>query len=152
MPYATVDLPTWTWPQGDTFVDFTGATINVTDSAVFTNNVGTDGSTPILINKAGIYLAWGAIGTWNPAWGTNGRVTSLGATVAGFNINDLTTSFPLTYTPLGGQPYNLGLSAGGYLPTDPPGGGDLRLEVNQITGGDLTVSAYLAILRLTGNG
>ena len=150
MPYATVSLPSWSWPTGDTFVDFTGATVTISDPSVYTNNLGTDIATPILIQQTGIYLIWGMIGTWNSAWGTAARFTSFGPDFVG--IGPSASSFPLTYADLGGPNLYLSMQGIGTFPSVPTGGAVVAMEVDQNSGANRSVSAYIHVLRLTTNG
>ena len=152
MPYAVVDLASYTWPQFASVVDFTGATVTTTDSSVFTNNLAVDPTQPILLPKAGIYLAVGAVGPWKFAYGTAAYVTSLGSAFTGFDINPLPTGLPLSYNPAGGLNYNIGMISGGWVPSDPVTPGALQLEASQFSGSSRNVSAYLAIIRLTADG
>jgi len=153
MPYATVSKGSWTWTQpGNTFVDWTGASTNITDTSVFTNNIATDATTPILIQAPGVYLAFGSIGPLTTAWGTQFVLANLGPDMGGL-IGDsgLSDALPVTFTPLS-VGHNLGLLLGGALPTVPVGGGQLRMEVNQNSGANRNVGAFLGIMRLTSNG
>jgi len=150
LPYATVDVPSWTWTIGDQFADFSSATVTISDPSVFTDNTSTDGTTPLKLEQAGIYLAWGLVGTWNAAWGTQARVTSFGADFQTFGPT--AKSFPLGYAELGGPLLQLGIDGMAIIPTVPFGGGDVRLEVNQNSGSDRNVSLFVRVIRLSSNG
>jgi hypothetical protein len=156
MPYASVSVGSYNWPVGDTFVVFGFGSVFTTDPTVFHDNTGTDLSTPILILKSGIYIAWGGIGPWDPAWGTQALLAGLGPDLGSWaGMGDTADNYGIVTAPLGGvsgaSPALVTFTQA-IFPTDPPGGGLVRMEVNQNSGATRNVSAAINIMRLTDNG
>jgi hypothetical protein len=156
MPYASVSVAGYMWPVGDTFVVFGFGSVFTTDPTVFHDNTGTDLSTPILILKAGIYIAWGGIGPWDPAWGTQALLAGLGPDLGSWaGMGSTADNYGIVTAPLGGvtgaSPALVTFTQA-IFPTDPPGGGLVRMEVNQNSGATRSVGAAINILRLTPNG
>jgi len=153
MPYASVTLPNWVWPQpGSTSVDWTGATVHTTDNTVIEDNLGSSATVPLKILKAGIYVFYGSIGPWLPAWGTQAELINLGSGVGGLGGDEfLPNAFPTSFTPLIGESFMAVNFTSAYT-VDPPGGQGVSMEVNQNSGSNRSVSAFIAVYRLTGNG
>jgi hypothetical protein len=155
MPYASAFASSYNWTTaGSQFVLFDS--VATSDPSVFLDQHLTQPGFPILILKAGIYLAWAGIGPWNPAWGTQAQLSNLGPDFGSWaGMGNAADNYPVTFTPVGGvsgaSPALLMVTRAIY-PADPPGGGQVNMEVVQNSGATRNVSAAITIIRLTPNG